>query len=85
MSQYDDVIMSELNTYPNPVSSLLFIESINSTHEEVSFGLYNTVGQLVKSGKVRTNKKTEVDLSDLSQGIYYLQCMGMRRKVVKSN
>ena len=68
--------------YPNPTSRLLYIEVENQIEE---IKLFNLNGNLVKA----TNE-LEIDLMDLSDGIYILQiAIGngkiIRKKIFKGN
>jgi len=83
IAQLNNEAIRQLSVYPNPVSAVLNFELVISANEEVSFGLYNTLGQLIKSGKIWSNKKTELDLTDTAPGLYYLNCQGLSRKVMK--
>ena len=64
---------SEPSIYPNPAR-----HSINIIHEKKPVGptnylLYNLLGQLVYSKeRSEQNEKTELDVSDLAPGVYFL-------------
>ena len=59
-----------IKIYPNPVSDqfTLDIEGENDIH---NFEILNSTGQLVFTGK--TSRKTIVNASDFSKGIYFLK------------
>ncbi len=58
-----------VNVYPNPVSDILVIED-NELLESVTIS--NVVGQKVKTIQNLRERKTEVSLSDLKEGIYFV-------------
>lgn len=57
---------SNIRLYPNPAIDLIYVDGIR----DQDFSIYNTVGQLVKSGFM---KQGEIDVRDLKQGIYILK------------
>jgi hypothetical protein len=59
--------------YPNPNNGNFTIELSNSTlSQEVAVKIISTIGQVVHS-EIMTSKQTNLDVSHLSSGIYYLQ------------
>ncbi|HKK80789.1 MAG TPA: family 16 glycosylhydrolase, partial [Prolixibacteraceae bacterium] len=61
--------LGNLKVYPNPACGYLFVETperINSVWK-----LYNSVGTVVKKGKLSKNVE-EIDVKDLISGIYYI-------------
>jgi len=62
---------------PNPASNLL---SINSTETFEDFRIFNTVGQLVLSGKFNN----QIDISSINAGNYYVELSNSAKKSVKS-
>ena len=67
----------EISVYPNPTSNILYINGLNK-HEKVH--LFDTNGKLVKSCQ-----ETELDMNDLSNGIYLLQIRTQVVKVIKAS
>lgn len=62
--------------YPNPARTTLYINtssSLKTTKKE----LFNAIGQLIYS-----TTKNEIDISGFAEGIYYLKCMGVCKKVI---
>lgn len=55
------------NVYPNPASNLL---NIMKSSDKAKFEIYNTVGQLMKTGRI---EKNQVKVSELSEGIYIIK------------
>jgi hypothetical protein len=71
--------------YPNPVNSIITIESqLNQNIGMVT--IYNISGQILKTQKLTSNK-TKIDLSDLSQGFYLMKIRADKKteviKIVK--
>lgn len=71
-----------LNVYPNPAENEFTLavsaQSINSVAV-----LYSATGVEVKRWKV-TNEKSQVNISDLANGVYYLRINNSTQKLVKS-
>lgn len=57
--------------YPNPTFTNLFLVS-NST-EKISLAFYNTSGQLVKTKHVQGVGAYQIDIANLSTGLYFVQ------------
>jgi hypothetical protein len=65
---------SDLNIYPNPVKNKLQVQLNNSfTTETKNIELFSILGKKVLT-KSFDNTNTEIDLTDLSSGIYLLKC-----------
>lgn len=63
-----------ITAYPTPTSGMLYL----NTNEEVSWKLYNQIGQQVQEGK-----STELDLSRETKGLYLLKVNEQIFRVVK--
>ena len=59
----------QYTVYPNPVSDIINVVGINTT-SAVTFKLFAIDGKQIKNGKV---ENTQINLSDLSKGLYLLQ------------
>lgn len=74
----------ETHIYPNPIKSILHIES-ESPIEEIS--ILNLLNQKVNSWKVDRNSYQTIELSELSKGVYLLQLNSIEgtvsRKIIK--
>ena len=57
--------------YPNPASNYLFIDGMSNNKEPYQIRLFNELGQIVYHTSV-VLYKTEIELSALRNGIYYL-------------
>lgn len=69
---------SILRIYPNPVSDVLQINTIN-LDEEVTYSLYDITGQLIYEGDFTV--QTEVEVSSIPTGIYILDILGEQLKI----
>ncbi|MCF8296667.1 MAG: T9SS type A sorting domain-containing protein [Saprospiraceae bacterium] len=62
--------------YPNPSDGKIVI-SITGKYEELNFEIFNSMGQLIKTGKLESNEnykqETLLDLSYLAQGKYSIK------------
>ena len=65
----------ELALYPNPTNGILTVKSKASIQE---LAIYNSLGQLILS---KTNQKNMIDISTLSNGIYFLKIFFENRSV----
>jgi len=62
-------VLKESKIYPNPVSGNLKIENLQDVTE---IGIYNVTGQLVRTVSSAIGN-TEIDMSDLSNGMYIIK------------
>lgn len=61
-----------LSMYPNPTNDLLVIEAINKTGKH-KIQIYSPEGKLLKTQNIGFNKQASIDVSNLSNGIYFLK------------
>ncbi|TNF41836.1 MAG: carbohydrate-binding protein, partial [Bacteroidetes bacterium] len=70
-------LKTERNTgfrmYPNPAGNAVTIETDGIWFGEKIISFYNSVGQNVKTGKYFESKPIEIDISDLSKGLYFIE------------
>ena len=64
-----------LEVYPNPSNDKIKVES--RKYKDAIKQLYNSIGQLMLS-----TKENEIDVSNLSSGIYYIRCGNSVKKVM---
>jgi hypothetical protein len=64
---------TQLEVYPNPTSSTLYIKSSSNSKRE----LFNSIGQLLF-----TTKENEIDVSKYSKGVYYLKVASKFKKII---
>lgn len=67
-----------LNIYPNPTDGLLSID----TQQIVPYYVFSPLGQLLQEGSLQ-GSQTQIDLSALPTGVYYLNIGNETIKVVK--
>ncbi|MBP1840123.1 S8/S53 family peptidase [Formosa algae] len=58
--------------FPNPVNDVLNIKLNSNTYQDIKVNLYNLVGQKQLEATFNTQKDVEIDVSQLSKGIYFL-------------
>jgi len=80
--------LQDISLYPNPTTALLTL-SLPNTSQKAIINLYNMLGEKVQPQLITNNSSLIIDLSNLSQGIYFLEVLmdGEKqvRKVVKIN
>lgn len=59
-----------IETYPNPVSDLLYIDFKGIANSGGFLSILNTDGQTLKTKEISENKLVPIDISDLPKGIY---------------
>jgi hypothetical protein len=73
----------EMSIYPNPASATIKIE-IKDNKGKVS--IYNLLGEIINTSEI-TNYKTEIDVSTLPKGLYFVEVESekgiIRKKFVK--
>ena len=71
----DKNIVWDISLAPNPAESVLNIEVLGTMSEAITLDLYSIQGQLVSSKKMGAdNSTTTLDLTPLSNGVYFLKC-----------
>jgi hypothetical protein len=70
-----------LSVYPNPTTGLVTVEYSEGINE---ISLYDLAGRKVLQAKTDDSGKTEIDLSNYSEGVYFL-CTdkGQTQKIIK--
>ena len=86
---YDDAIIYDANqtagmiennganlmeVYPNPCQNELHIK-VNSTENSTQYEVFNSIGQIVKSGEIEPNNST-INTSEFPQGFYIISING---------
>jgi YD repeat-containing protein len=61
-----------LNIYPNPTTGQIFIETSHTGDRDTRFALYGSNGEKISEGSMSGAGKSQVDLSLLPSGIYFL-------------
>lgn len=83
LSTNDEILDNQLKVYPNPTSNLVTIELTNNYSSNVTYKLYNLLGELIYTSE-SNDQLFSIDISDLSRGIYLLELTDAQsNKVVK--
>lgn len=67
------VQVSELEVFPNPVTNKLSIRSLEAFNASTQILIVNTEGKILKQSNTKEEYQVELDLSTLTNGIYFLQ------------
>jgi hypothetical protein len=73
---------SELKLYPNPASSLLFIEYSSDSNNNI-IEIYDVRGQLVKKIENNSSIKQSTNISDLSKGLYFVKISDREKILIR--
>jgi hypothetical protein len=71
-----------LSTYPNPVTDLLNLKVESIIWKDLNFQMYSDDGKILFSDKL-TNTETNIDMSHLAPGMYFLK-VNMEKDAVKT-
>jgi hypothetical protein len=71
----------ELTVYPNPADNLLNLR-VNQSSVEVYIRIYNFLGEIV-ADQVITNGTAQLDISNLSSGLYFIHGYNSKQKAIK--
>lgn len=66
----------DASVYPNPAAEILTIEIPGAGSGLVTFELYSSTGQLVKSESISGEVQTRIDISDMGAGLYFYRLIG---------
>lgn len=74
-----------LNLYPNPATDFLFMEYSSSDEFELNIRLINQTGAILRDLQFNTERysKINLDVSEISSGVYYLLIKGEHVNMVK--
>ncbi|WP_347924196.1 M43 family zinc metalloprotease [Pontimicrobium sp. SW4] len=64
---------NRISIYPNPTNSILNIKLANRNDLPDAYKVYNLLGQLVKENQVKNTSQLNVDVSSLSNGLYFIK------------
>ena len=80
VSVINKILADAINIYPNPAYNFIKIElNSNSLSSPNTIELFRLDGQLVKKVSIE-DTTIEIDISDLTPGIYLLSCTQSKRK-----
>ena len=75
LSQNDNVIL-----FPNPANNSITIKTLSQTKDDI-ISLYNIQGQLIQ--KQLLNTSSEINISNLEKGVYFLNVSNTEKTIVK--
>jgi endo-1,3(4)-beta-glucanase len=78
LSIVDESMDTQIVMYPNPVNNKLFIKS--QSEDLIKVEIYSVFGNLVKSA---TNNLNEINVEDLSSGLYLIQIYTLKGSISK--
>jgi len=81
-SSTDEIDTNNFSIYPNPTNSIINIEV--EMIQDLDFQLLNLTGQAVLNGSFNSNTH-QVDISRLTEGVYFLKIGNEVRKILKVN
>ncbi|RKS94663.1 putative secreted protein (Por secretion system target) [Flavobacterium limicola] len=65
--------LNSVYLYPNPTSNILNVAVENKLETPEAYTIINTLGQIIKSKKIESTEDLQINVSNLSQGIYFLK------------
>ena len=66
---------NELKVFPNPASSLIFVETNEFSDSYSEYNIYNTLGTIVKTGKLASGTRNKITISALEPGFYIISIL----------
>jgi len=74
-------LVTVINTYPNPVNEILFIE--NSKQTDIAYQIMSLDGRILDEGN-SADSKIQIDMTNFKSGIYLLNCLSNGYRLKKS-
>ena len=81
-----EVLQGNISIFPNPTNNKVTIRLTETAEKVSSLNIFNIYGQEVKSIRIAPAHTAEIDISDLSQGVYFIRInnkLTSTRKVIK--
>ncbi len=72
MTPLPDLVGTDLKVYPNPATSMVYIQISDSMETPLELGVYNTMGQKLMSFRMNQHLQ-QVNVSSLGKGVYYIK------------
>lgn len=76
----DNSIHLDLTAYPNPTINFLTLNVGNTELSTLSFQLYDLIGRIIESRKIRSSKET-IDMENLPSALYFLRVTNDTKEV----
>lgn len=67
----DNLALNSVKLYPNPSNGLVTLELNNVNNEELFVEVYDVIGKLIYKTNI-TENRTDIDLTQMNAGIYYV-------------
>ncbi len=67
---------TNFNLFPNPCSGIFTIQIKNVDNKDISVEIINQIGQTVYSKPMNNTVSEQIDLADVSKGIYFVKIIG---------
>ena len=74
----EEVVLDDINIYPNPVKGAIL--NVKTPFTNVSYEVYNSIGQVVFSGGL---KNDAIDVSTLEVGVYHIRFITENKTFIK--
>lgn len=72
-----------VKVYPSIVTNNIFTLELNSLLQKTSFLIYNSNGQLIKEISELNSLKTNIDISEFANGLYFIEIKAKNETVLK--
>lgn len=79
----ENVVSREFSLFPNPAKERLVVKYQSQSREPISMDIYNVLGSKIKSIQ-HTGFETEINISDLQKGIYFVRFKEGSKTISKS-
>jgi hypothetical protein len=74
---------NSIKLYPNPTGNNIFISGLSLSNKVSTLLIYNAIGSLVYSGQVQGDKLPSVDVSGLTNGVYFVEIIQNNSAITK--
>lgn len=73
----------DVSTYPNPTTSVINMEIKNLLNNQLSYKLYNILGQPLLNNKIMDNT-TQININHLPKATYLLKVINSKNNIIKT-
>lgn len=73
----------EINIYPNPNNGTFYLKPISDKSELLSYQLFDSFGNLIRSGESIPNTVINIQISSITTGIYILKIIQNNAQLTK--